>query len=210
MARCPAHRRRRRDRLPARLPRATARPARGGGDPDRARRPPPAPAGPQGRREEQVPVRPRRAPLVRRRRPRGRPRGAPLETAKAALQPPRSLRRPEGLRASAADRRKEPLRRQGEWFFVPEARLASTRGTCCATSRWRARWNAARAARCSAAAIPSTCVVATCSPRRCSRTCPTACARLLADDARPGAVTRVARCVTPTTPRSRCAVGTAW
>ena len=88
-----------------------------------AARPAPAPACPRRRGEEQVPVRARRAALVRRRGPRGGTRRDGRrdgEGGAAAAGCPRRLVE----RARPKDpfrRRNAAYVRQGEWFFVPAA-----------------------------------------------------------------------------------------
>ena len=123
--------RRRRPRRPRRAERPQGRvlrghpPARRRGGCRGARRPalrpPPAADGPGAGRQVQVPLRPRRAALVRRRRPRDRPgRHRPGRQGGAKPAEVRAAQARKGLGAEAGNRRKNAAyRRQGEWFFIP-------------------------------------------------------------------------------------------
>ena len=85
------------------------------------RRPTSAADGPGGKREAQVPVRPRRAALVRRRPARvGSGRHSPGCEGGAEPAEVQNAQARMGLRAEARNRRKNAAyRRQGEWFFIP-------------------------------------------------------------------------------------------
>ena len=91
---------------------------RGGRRPDgcqrrghRARRPAPAPPRPRGRGEEQVPVRPRRAALVRRRGPGDRPRRDRFDDGEGRAQARRVVAAGQRERTTARSVARSPERR---------------------------------------------------------------------------------------------------
>ena len=207
-------------RSDGRARRVLRRPLRGRGARSRSRsstcsprRPAPAAAGPGRRGEEQVPLRPRRAALVRRRRPRDG-RGGTASRGQGGAQAGRGARGGRAGCGRGPNRRKNAAYvRQGEWFFLPApdldvdeagaAQRAAAPGPA-ASRTGRARYRTGGE------------TVYVCSPHpsgvteaRTGRLPADAAAkrRLARDAARPRGV-RGARSGTPTTRRSCCTAGT--